>query len=376
MAKQQKDPDGIRILSVVWYKVLPPLFGGQKGVALFNEYLGRLAPLTCLCSENNIAIPGSYGLDASLPVSKTQFFNPLCWWKIYAAVKRTKATHLILEFPYYGLAGVLCKRLLDVKLLVHAHNIESLRFKEQGKWWWRPLQAYEKWTLQKADTVFFKTEKEKAFAIKQFAVDPEKTMVVPYGIEVREKPDKAKAKAIILERHAIKPDTRLLLFAGTLDYSPNAAAISELKTNVIPLLNKTGLSYKILVCGRVVDKAFSYLQNMSEANLLYAGNVEDIDTYFAAADVFLNPVAAGGGVQTKIVDALAFYLNVVCFEGRQEGIEGAVTKIFTAQKGNWTAFTDAISQALESRKPTPPDFFKQHDWNNIAAKAFNFIRSI
>jgi polysaccharide biosynthesis protein PslH len=376
MAKQQTTPGSIRILSVVWYKVLPPFFGGQKGVACFNEYLGRLAPLACLCSKNNTVIPASYHIDATLPVSKSQFVNPFCWRKIFLAAKRQKATHLILEFPYYGLAGVICKKLLGLNLVIHCHNIESLRFKKQNKGWWRLLHAYEKWTLRKADGIFFKTEKEKHFTIKQFALDLEKLIVVPYGIAAGSTPEKDEAKALLLQRYGIPPGTRLLLFAGTLDYRPNAQAVTALKKKVIPLLNETGLQYRIIVCGRIVDDAFSYLQNIQDPNLLYAGNVADIWPYFAAADAFLDPVVTGGGVQTKIVDALSFNLNVVCFDGMQEGIKGADAKIFTAPKNDWQAFTNAIGNALNKNEPTPASFFEYHNWTNIAEKTYRFIQTI
>lgn len=376
MAKQQKAPNSIRIVSVVWYKVLPPLFGGQKGVAFFNEYLGRLAPLTCLCSKNNTVIPASYHIDATLPVSKSQFLNPFCWWKIFLAAKRQKATHLILEFPYYGLAGFFTKMLTGAKLLVHAHNIESHRFKTQNKKWWRLLQAYEKWTLRKANGIFFKTEKEKNFAVEHFALDPKNSIVVPYGTVAGRKSEKDEAKALLLQRHGIHTGTGLLLFAGTLDYRPNAQALTALKKKVIPLLNKTGLPYKIIVCGRIVDEAFSYLRNIQDPNLLYAGNVADIASYFAAADAFLNPVVTGGGVQTKMVDALGFNLNVVCFDGMQEGIKGADAKIFTAPQNDWQAFTTAIGYALNKNEPTPAAFFEYHNWTNIAEKTYRFIQTI
>lgn len=40
-----------KILSIVWYKVLPPVFGGQKGIAGFNKHLAKHHPLVCLCSS-------------------------------------------------------------------------------------------------------------------------------------------------------------------------------------------------------------------------------------------------------------------------------------------------------------------------------------
>src|SRR6476661_7374262 len=112
MAQTQQHTTRLSFLSVVWYRVLPPLFGGQKGVAFFMEHLARQAPLTCLCSRTNQSVPAAFIIDNSLPVSKTQFLNPLCWMKIYRKAGNLRTTHLIVEFPYYGIAGWLCKQLL------------------------------------------------------------------------------------------------------------------------------------------------------------------------------------------------------------------------------------------------------------------------
>lgn len=375
MAQQQTGSNDIRILSVVWYKVLPPRFGGQKGVALFNEYLGRVTSVTCLCSKNNEAQQTSYVVVALLPVGKSQFLNPLSWRRIYVAAKKLRVTHLILEFPYYGIAGVLCKKLLRTKLVVHEHNIETFRFRKQQKRWWKALLFLEGWTLKKADAVFFKTEIDRETAVHKFKISKNKTTLVPYGIEVKDQPDKRRARALLLQRHKLLPETKLLLFTATLDYGPNARAMEDLVNKLVPFLNDKRIDYQIIVCGRIVFDSFAYLKNMKNENVLYAGNVPDVETYFAAADVFLNPVLSGGGVQTKTIDALCFHLNVVCFEGMEEGIAGADDKIFVAPQNDWNAFANATLQALESDSPTPPAFFEHHDWKRIAANAFDFLQT-
>ncbi len=340
------------------------------------EHLAKHAPLTCLCSRNNQPSPASFAIDNSLPVSKTQFLQPLCWLKILRKAKRLRTTHLVLEFPYYGIAGFLCHLILPVKWIIHSHNIESIRFRLLNKRWWRLLYLFEKWTLRKADAVLFKTEKDRRYAIQHFGLNAKKTFVVPYGVLPQPVVDKRAARVLICERHKIPISTNLLLFAGTLDYAPNAEALTNLVQQVLPRLNQTVLTYKVLVCGRIERSSFAYLRSLQGEKLLYAGAVDDMETYFAAADVFVNPVATGGGVQTKSIDALNHHLNVVCFQQMTEGIHGANGKLFTAPDKNWNAFADAIVHALQNPQPTPPDFFSHHDWNNIAAKAFQFLQTI
>src|SRR5829696_4598188 len=162
MAQTENNNTGrIKILSVVWYKVLPPNFGGQKAIAFFNEHLAWHAPLVCICSRNNSVLAAPYEIHNILPESKWQFLNPLCWRKIYQLAKKESITHLVSEFPYYGIAGFLCKKLLRVKLITNTHNIEFIRFREQKKWWWNLLFFFEKLALKKSDLVFFKTDDDK-----------------------------------------------------------------------------------------------------------------------------------------------------------------------------------------------------------------------
>lgn len=375
MAQTETAAGSLSVLSVVWFKILPPVFGGQKGIALFNEALGKRLPLLCLCARNNERITASYQIRNILPAGKSQFLNPFCWQKIIRIAKEQKASHLILEFPYYGFAGWLCRKLLRTKLILHAHNIEFLRFKEQQKRWWKALYFLEKWTFNQADAVFVKSEKDRSLAIEYFGTAAPKITLLPFGVSPVQKPEKSKARELLQQRHGLQSQEKIFLFAGTLDYTPNAEAVENIHRFLIPLLNEKGFPYRIIVCGRIVQKNFFYLKNLQRENLLFAGNVEDIATYFSAADVFLNPVSSGGGVQTKTADALCYDLNVVCFSAMTEGISGAGCKLFTVPQNNWPLFADATISALQQNEPTPKEFFLHHDWSKIAEKAFRVIQT-
>jgi len=239
----------MRFLSIVWYKVLPAYFGGQKGIALFNHYLSVDAPLDCLCSKNNessINLP--YNTIPALPNSKTQFLNPFCWKTIIATARKQKSTHLILEHPYYGIAGFLAKKILKIKLIVHSHNIEYLRFKELKKWWWPFLQWYEGWTYQQADLNIFKTTSDCNRAIHQFRLQQNKCVIIPYGTGGSFPFDeKTQARKEMEKLHGINADEKILLFAGTLDYLPNAEAVKAIYTIIAPELVKKGLLFKIFI---------------------------------------------------------------------------------------------------------------------------------
>lgn len=358
----------MKILSIAWYKILPAVFGGQKGIAGFNAHLSRRYPLTCLCSVNNE--PGNdtpYKVIPQLPVSKTQFLNPFCWKKIIAIARQEQPTHIILEHPYHGIAAYQAAKKTKAVLVLHSHNIESERFRQIGKVGWRLLQRYEKWIHRKAGSVLFKTTTDRDFAITHFDIPESKCRIVPYGIEKKELMNKTTAATLIRQRHSIQPGEKILLFAGTLDYAPNADAAEAIYQNIAPLLEQQGLTYRVIICGRNKNSRYQYLEKLNHPLVIRTGEVTDIDTYFSAADVFINPVLQGSGIQTKNIEALQHHCNLVCFENMADAdmLAVAAEKIFTVPPGEWREFVQQIQEATVNSEPTPESFFGYYEWERI-----------
>jgi polysaccharide biosynthesis protein PslH len=360
-----------KLLSIVWYKVLPPVFGGQKGIALFNQYLGEQVSLTCLCAITNEEIAGlSYKLIRQLPVNKRQFIDPVVIRKIISVAKQENPTHILLEHPYHAIAAFRAKKATGARIILHSHNIESERFHQAGQWWWRLLYRYERWAHRKVDLVLYKTTADKDYSIRHFNIPPEKCMVAPYGIEKKQIPGRDKARELIRQRHAINTDEKILLFAGTLDYTPNAAAVESIYSRIAPMLANENSKVKIIICGRNKELAYQYLEKFSHPLVIRAGEVDDIENYFAGADVFINPVLFGGGVQTKNIDALSYHLNTVCFRNMidDEIIPLTKDKLFLVAANDWEAFGFQVQNALKMSFPTSTSFFEYYDWNTIIKK--------
>jgi len=361
-----------KILSVVWYKVLPSRYGGQKGIVLFTKYLASLHKVVFLCSKNNepdASMP--FEVKAELPVIKSQFANPFCWKKIIGVARKIQPSFIIVEHPYHGIAGVRSARTTGAKLIVHAHNIESQRFREMGKWWWRFLAKYEAWTFKKAHLVLFKTEVDLHWAVEHYRMDLTKGFIVPYGIEKNSAPDRIKARTMIGERYGLAEHEKILLFAGSLDYDPNARAVELIFKEIAPRLwQQKKYSFRILICGRNHLKRFQHLKGLNHPGVLYAGEVNDIETYFGGADLFLTPVYTGGGIQTKIVEAIRYNLNVVCLKEQVDEnlISLAHEKLFLSSRNDHDVMVKNIFSALEKNCNTPQVFFDYYDWSNIVSR--------
>jgi glycosyltransferase involved in cell wall biosynthesis len=356
-------------LSIVWYRVLPPVYGGQKGIAHFNDHLAKKVNLTCLCSQNNEAPAGlSYKLLNELPTSRFQAWNPLVRRQVLRLIKQHSFSHIIIEHPYYGWLGK-HKSKYGFRFIVHAHNIEYLRMKARGKAWWRWIKRTERRAFASADHILFKTEEDKNKAISIFNIDASKCMIVPYGIEENEQPQSsALAKQRVKEKYGIGDDEKILFFAGTPDYEPNAMAVENILQEVIPGLQKRNFRFRVLIGGAQEPGKVKAINAVP--NAIATGFITSFEEYLQAADVFINPVLTGSGIQTKNIDAIANGCNVVATQFAAAGLPGYLfnEKLFVTSDGDWAGFTNAIVEAAGANNPVPSQFYADYNWDCIVEK--------
>ena len=364
-----------KILSVVWYKVLPAKFGGQKGISQFNDYLSNYFPLTCICSSNNEPTgTENYRVKAILPTSKWQVVSLRAWSKIIRELKGGDFSHLIIEHCYYGLLGKYARSFHHKFLIVHSHNIEYLRFKEMEKRWWPMLFWLEKKSHQWADLSLFKTPADMDHAISKFGLDPKKCLLVPFGIPSTQMPttkERSSAKEIIYNRHGIPEGTKILLFNGTLDYAPNADGLRKIIHQIIPELRKIStVPFTVIVCGRIINKEFKDLLSLKERDYCFAGFVEDIELYFSSADLFINPVSTGGGIKVKLIEALSYGLPVVTTEQAAAGIDLGLTgeQLMTSHGDDMTAFCKYIVESWNKPPGVSEAFLERYQWKKIVGE--------
>ena len=366
------------IISIVSYPFLPAKTGGQKGIALFYKFFSKYCRLICFTTKNNNPASALYAVNNSISNSKLRYINVWLFFNIHRQVKKQNATHVLLEHPYYGWLGILLKTFSGVKLVVHSHNIEFRRWKALNKWWWPVLAAYEKQTHRKADYNFFKTDEDRKSAISEFGLQPQKCLTVTYGIEWNTLPadtERKQCRLQLQQQHGISPGDTLFLFNGSLDYAPNLQAVKNILDKINPLLLSSGLAYKIIICGKGLPAEMNELKAFADYNILYAGFVPDISTYFKGADIFINPVTEGGGIQTKLVEALGYNLTAVSTRQGAIGIPATATgdKMKVIENDDWHGFAAAM-QASVNDSDVPAAFFAHFYWENIAKQAAAFIK--
>jgi len=363
-----------KILVVASYQYIPYFSGGQKSIAQFLDYLGKVADLTVIgVAENDTALIKTYKHFAWLKNGSFSRYSDLSLVsKLGSFIKKEKFDALIWEHPYYTwLAGII-KRRTRIKTILHVHNIEYLRFQTTGKWWWPILKKYEKKFFKLSDEILFVSPEDKKFAIEKWKIEPTKCIEVAFGVEISEYPsDKEDCKQKVKAIHKIAGNEKILLFNGLLDYKPNLDALLAILKEINPLLlQQKEFKYKIIICGKRLPVELNDLKEYADKNIIYAGFVEDVEMYFKAADLFLNPVQSGGGIKTKMVEAIAFGTTVITSETGAMGIHKDICgkKLIVVPDNNWDDFANAILKNANENEITPRSYYEYYYWGGIVKK--------
>ncbi len=371
--------DDIRILGIAPYRFLPAVNGGHKAIEQFYRNVGSITKTIVVSTNNNDeTFATNYRLIKLFTNSIFRYGNVLYFSKIKALLKQFKITHVILEHPYLGWLGAWLKKNTGITLIIHTHNIEAIRFKTINKWWWKPLWYYEKWTYQQADRVCFITAEDKDYAVNTMHLPENKCLITTFGTELHEAPSlssKQQAKRVLQEQHHISQTNQILLFNGSFSYEPNLEALYHLLNTINPLLiNKQTTNYTIIICGINIP------QDVLESNfpnVIITGFVEDMNAYLLAADLFVCPVVTGGGIKTKLVEALAYDATCISYQSSAAGIDKTVCngKLFIAEDNNAGQFVKLIQQGLQADVHIKEEFYEMYGARHIAEHLLDTLQN-
>ena len=119
------------------------------------------------------------------------------------------------------------------------------------------------------------------------------------------------------------------------------------------------LSELLRINKQSVHSLMNELKEYRDKNIIYAGFVEDITLYFKGADIFLNPVIEGGGIKTKVVEALGYNLSVISTKSGAIGIPTELTngKLTIVEDTDWENFINSI-YAVNITSTIPQEYFE------------------
>lgn len=371
------------ILGIVSYKIFPARLGGQKGIADFYQFLSKECEVILATSnDNKEEIENhSFKIYNFLFNQWKGFLNVLYVSKLIELIRKHKVDIVLIEHSYFGWLGILLKFFTKKPFAIHSHNIESHRFKITGRKWWRFYIRYEIFVHQQANFSFFKCEEDRDWAIKQWHILPQKCCVATYGTFINQPPmveEKKRCRQQLLNLYSIKEGETIFLFNGSLNYAPNIESITIIIQFLIPILQKTGFKYHIIICGDFLSEEIKK-QISALPQIIFTGYVPDINLYFKGCDAFLNPSIYATGIKTKLVEALANDLIVISTRSGARGIDDTITKekMILVENDNWQSFAAEMIK-IKVRKPfqTSQQFYDNFYWGNIVTRVKNCLTNL
>jgi glycosyltransferase involved in cell wall biosynthesis len=166
------------------------------------------------------------------------------------------------------------------------------------------------------------------------------------------------------------------LFNGLLNYKPNLDAVKYIINITNIYLCAENFSYKIIISGKGLPKEMEEdLKGLGGKNIIYTGFVEDIIPFFKAADILLNPIKSGGGIKTKMVEAIAYGATVIATETGARGIlkEVCGDKLVVVPDNDWQGFGKAVIKHAINNTKTPDEFYRYYNWENITDRIIKEI---
>lgn len=252
-----------------------------------------------------------------------------------------------------------------------SHNVEEERYESTtdgfvGDWFTGRVSAIERAALERSTAVVCTSERDATAYRRRYGVDVH-TIVAPNGVTrdaLRSDGGEHDAGERVRGRHGIG-SACVGLFVGT-DYGPNREAV-ETVLRVATRAAEADLDMHFLVVGSVGESVAS-----SSDNVTVTGFVPDLDPYFAAADVGLNPIRSGSGTNIKLVEYLAKGLPVITTPFGARGFD--IDHEHEALVVEDAAFLDAMTRLatdpdLRSRLVAAGQAYvrRQHTWERISA---------
>lgn len=364
------------LLGIVSYRIYPAENGGQQSIATFYAELNKRVTLTLLVSRDNELEPGNHlSVFPVLYSGYLSWMNLLLVFKIKKLIRQRNITCMLVDHSYYAWLAWVLRRITGIPFIIRSHNIESHRFKDLGRWYWRWYEQFERWIHTRANYNWWISRNDLKFATKTWKISPSKSAVTTYGTLLRNEPDKTHKLAQrkqLLQQWDLPETVRLYYFNGSLNYAPNIEAIRTIVYDILPRLQQKNIPFRIVISGIGLEAAWQQVI-AHYPEIIWVGFKQDITLFWEGCDCFINPVTQGAGIKTKLIEALAHGLPSVSTLSGMRGLERPnLNKVLIGVNDyDWDTFTDRMVQVTnpDVKWRIPLEFFQEFSLPNIVQGA-------
>ena len=295
---------------------------------------------------------------------KAQFVSPLFVRKLRTVIKREAPDVILASFVWTVPAVWLARAPKKISLYVDTQNVETERIRGAGARWWRLAALFERLATRLADRVWV-VSKEDGELLARLGMPGHKAVLVPNGYDDELFSPDADAGRTMRDSLNISPHERMLLYFGHMGYAPNQEALSVLHRNVLPIFDKQGINYRLVVAGR---NSLELGQRYAHPRMMFTGVIDRIQDAINAADAVVVPLLHGGGTRLKIIESVACGTPVVSTTAGAAGLDKGPFGDLLAIADEWEQFACATSAlATRPREPraVPAGFREQYAWRWI-----------
>ena len=305
-----------------------------------NSSLNHVYPIN---SIKKFLLSPLYLLDNSLPLQAHLFFDK----SIYNTIQsRVNDYDLFFSFTIRTstyLSAIKKPKILDfIDSLYLSYSRSKIRTKSLL---WKTiyhlehkkLKKIEEDCLRKFDAVLFINKKE-----KEFYPEFHNTFWIPNGVNDH------------LFDFDIKPDINKnnICFLGNMNYQPNLDAMLWFIENVFPLLHK---SIKLYIIGNIsnVKKIFLTRKSKHNKRIIFTGFLDNPYNLISDSLLVIAPIISGGGLQNKVIEAMASGKIVV-------STSSVAQAVYSAQNYEHLICTDSPQQMAETINKIHFDYKKYY----------------
>lgn len=205
--------------------------------------------------------------------------------------------------------------------LLHEHNAEFELWDRQAELESGPrksvatreaqrVRKYEQETLARFDAVFAVSEDDRR-SLADLGADVNRIYLLPNI------PDRS---LLELPNPNFEDTEPIVLYLGTLSWQPNIDGVERFLSSVLPSVHKRAPDARLVVAGRGAWKALA--QKVRAApGAVFLGEVDDTESLYATARVFVDATQSGGGTRLKVLNALARGVPVVASQYAAQGLD-------------------------------------------------------
>lgn len=334
----------MRTLSVCQFPVLDLSRGAENYIYNCITKMDITHQVTLLCPRcsrhwKNGEFAGQITVIDEMTKSKFKYFSPFMFLRLLKLHLSHDETEI--NYPWFGIYMVPIQCITRRSFSVRTVDIQFNRYRSFSNILWPLMYLFEYIVYHRAKKVSFISDHDRRIAIKYFNLPKEKCFVEPYiPDETRFFPTDEHQQRI-RQLLGMAKDEFFILFNGVLDYRPNFQAIHLIEKELIPRLNKVSdFRYKIIICGYNPPKTAC-------KELLFTGFVRKVEHYVQSCDVFINPIVSGGGVRTKVLEALQCRKRVISTATGAIGIENVDNLMEIVNDSDWDRFAELVVQVRQ-----------------------------